>query len=241
MKIAAVELSKTFNNHTILDKISFSVAPGEIFGIIGPNGSGKTTLLKLLNLLDTPSSGKILIDGVERRSEKSVINARRRMGLVFQDTSVFNVSVYENVAYGPRLRGFAGTELNDRVSSSLELVNLWNLRAKPASALSGGEVQRLALARVLATQPEILLLDEPTANADPRNVGVIEAVVRQVVREKEAGAILVTHNIYQARRLAHRTGLLIDGRFVEVADTNTLFSDPKEPSTRAFIEGDMIY
>ena len=241
MKIDILEISKTFDSRRILDKISFTLKPGEIFAIMGPNGSGKTTLLRLLNHLDYPSEGRILVDGNESTSTEVEVEIRRRMGFVFQNPTVFNTSVYNNIAYPLGVRGIPEDEVSGMVENALRLLSIEEFKDKPASVLSGGEVQRLAVARVLVYEPELLLLDEPTANADPHNVSMIEDVIKQVVKKRDVGVLMVTHNIFQAKRLAHMTGFIINGRLIEVAETQKLFSNPVAPRTEAFIRGEMIY
>jgi tungstate transport system ATP-binding protein len=146
--------------------------------------------------------------------------------------------VRENVAYGLRVRGLPADE---RVEAMLERVGLKAFASQSAHKLSGGELQRAALARALVLDPDVLLLDEPTANLDPYNVGLIETIVREENQTRGIMVVLVTHNVFQARRLAHRVGLLLEGLLVEVAPTETFFQSPRDPRTAAFVRGEMVY
>jgi tungstate transport system ATP-binding protein len=147
-------------------------------------------------------------------------------------------TVLENVAYGLRLRGLAA---EPAVGAALDQVGLTALARQPATQLSGGEMQRTALARALVLEPEVLLLDEPTANLDPYNGALIETIVRQQNQARGTTVVLVTHNVFQARRLAHRAALVINGRLVEVAPAAEFFARPVDPRTAAFVRGDMLY
>ena len=165
------------------------------------------------------------------------METRRKVTCVFQHPVLLNRSVWDNVAYGLRLRG--QRETNGEVEAALEQVGLQAFARQPARRLSGGEAQRVALARALVLRPEVLLLDEPTANLDPYNVGLIEQIVRQVNQELGTTVVLVTHNVFQARRLAGRTALLLNGKLVEIAETERFFTTPGDPRTRAFLNGEM--
>jgi tungstate transport system ATP-binding protein len=159
--------------------------------------------------------------------------------MVFQRPVLLSRSVAENVAYGLRVRG--GRNDHALVKNALDEMGLSHLINAPARSLSGGEAQRVALARALIFQPKALLLDEPTANLDPANITLIERRIRAENERRGTTVVLVTHNIFQARRLAHRTGLLLDGRLVEVAPTSQFFNQPSDPRTSAFIAGEIPY
>ena len=157
---------------------------------------------------------------------------------VFQRPILLRATVRENIAYGLSLRG----ERSDgRVTAILSRVGLTSLADAPAHKLSGGEMQRVALARALVIDPQVLLLDEPTANLDPYNVGLIEEIVREHNRARGTTVVLVTHNVFQARRLGHRVGLMLSGRLIEVSETSTFFDSPSDPRTTAFVRGEMVY
>jgi tungstate transport system ATP-binding protein len=147
--------------------------------------------------------------------------------------------VVANVKYGLRLHGRRGSA--QRIEAALVQVGLQHLARQHARTLSGGEAQRVALARAIVLQPDVLLLDEPTANLDPYNVGLIEQITGSLNREQGTTMVLVTHNVFQARRLAHRIALLLEGQVIEVSDTETFFESPRDPRTRAFVRGEMVY
>jgi len=165
------------------------------------------------------------------------LDVARRVTTVFQRPAMLDRSVRENVLFGLRLRGHANASAADAL---LERLSLTQLARASARALSGGEMQRVALARAVALQPEVLLLDEPAANLDPANVALVEAIIRDEQR-RGATIVLVTHNTHEARRLAHRTLLLLDGRPVEIAATAAFFGADADPRTRAFLGGELVY
>ncbi len=193
-------LQHWYADRLVLDIEQMEVSEGEVLALVGPSGAGKSTLLRLLNMLERPTAGAIVYDGQIVHSG-SPLELRRQVTMVFQRPVLLRASVRDNVAYGLRLRGAA---VDGRVDRLLEQVGLAHLARRAARMLSAGEAQRVALARALVIEPRVLLLDEPTANLDPYNVSLIEDIVR--VRNVEHGTtiVLVTHNIFQARRLAHR-------------------------------------
>ena len=233
-------LTKVYKNRRVLDVRQLTIYPGEILAIVGPSGSGKSTLLRLLNFLEPPSGGKILYRREQFDPACAVsLDARRSVTTVSQRPILLNRSVRANVEFGLRLRGRRDSD--GEVAAALDMVGLAALEGQPARTLSGGEAQRVALARALVIRPHALLLDEPTANLDPYNVGLIEDAVRRLNRERGTTVVLVTHNVFQARRLAHRVALILEGKIVEVANTETFFERPKDPRAQAFVRGEMIY
>ncbi len=227
-----------YGGRTVLDLDSLEVRRGEILALVGPSGSGKSTLLRLLNFLERPSEGKLHYEGRPAEGERTALELRRQVTTVFQQTVLQKTSVRANVAYGLRLRGL---KVDGQVEGLLATVGLSGLSGMPARLLSGGEKQRVALARALVFRPRVLLLDEPTANLDPYNVGLIEQIVQAENRDHGTTVVLVTHNVFQAHRLAHRTGLVLNGRLVELADTEAFFNSPADPRTAAFVSGEMVY
>ncbi len=221
----------------MLDIEQLTISRGETFAIVGPSGAGKSTLLRLLNFLEAPTAGVILFDGQPVPPDPP-LTLLRRVTTVFQRPILLNRSVRDNVAFGLRLRGLS---LDGRVDETLDRVGLMPFAHQPAQKLSGGELQRAALARALVLDPEVLLLDEPTANLDPYNVGLIESIVREQNRERGTTVVLVTHNVFQTRRLAIRVGLLLEGKVVEVAPVEQFFESPRDPRTAAFVRGKMVY
>jgi len=215
-------LSKSIGPVEILSKINLTADRGEILGLSGPTGSGKTTLLRLVNLLDEPSSGRILFKGreVSGRPEKEQLCARRKMAMVFQKPVMFKASVEENVAYGLRMRRQKGKD-DVRVEEALAMVGLSGYESRDANTLSGGEMQRMALARPLVLQPELLLLDEPTANLDPRSAASIDSLLQSLAGGRTA-VILATHNMQQCRKLAGRVAVLQAGRLTALGKSEEI-------------------
>jgi tungstate transport system ATP-binding protein len=234
------DIAKTYGTRTVLDLPALDIARGEIFALVGPSGSGKSTLLRLLNFLEPPSRGQVEFGGATYSATTEMpLALRRRVTLVFQRPLLLERSVWDNVTFGLRLRG--QRDGHAEVLAALEEVGLAHLRQQRARTLSGGEAQRVALARAIVLQPEVLLLDEPTANLDPYNVGLIETIVRRSNEQQHTTLVLVTHNVFQAKRLASRVAFLLDGQLVEVAPTATFFDAPTDPRTQAFVRGDMVY
>jgi tungstate transport system ATP-binding protein len=211
-----------------------------VLAVVGPSGAGKSTLLRLLNFLQPPTTGQIIFDGNLFASNRdATLEMRRRVTTVFQRPVLLKRTVEANVAYGLRLRG--QRDNHSDIQATLAEVGLADLAQQPARTLSGGEAQRVALARAMVLRPDALLLDEPTANLDPYNVGLIEQIVARLNREQGTTIVLVTHNVHQARRLAQRILFLLDGREIEVADTHTFFESPSDVRTGAFVRGEMVY
>jgi tungstate transport system ATP-binding protein len=235
-----VDVSKRYNGQPVLGIESLSIREGEILGVVGPSGAGKSTLLRLLNFLESPSTGVIGFLGHKFNGGDAMpLELSRRVTTVFQRPMLLKRSVWANVEFGLWLRGERPSV--ERVARALEEVRLTKLAHQNARTLSGGEAQRVALARAMALDPDVLLLDEPTANLDPYNVGLIEEIIRTMNRERGTTTVLVTHNVFQARRLADRVGLLLDGRLVEIAEVDDFFETPSDPRTGAFVRGEMVY
>ncbi|MFN8453807.1 MAG: phosphate ABC transporter ATP-binding protein [Anaerolineae bacterium] len=234
-------LTQVYHNRTVLQIERLDIYAGEVLALVGPSGAGKSTLLRLLNFLESPSGGSLTFDRYPSNGIIPSLEVRRTVTTVFQSPVLLNRSVEANVAYGLKIRGQNKSEIALAVAHSLERVGLSKLAHAPARSLSGGEAQRVALARALVIQPKVLLLDEPTANLDPYNVKLIEEIVTEVNVTWGTTVVLVTHNIFQAKRLAHRIGLLLDGHLVEIAATPTFFNAPTDPRTAAFVAGDMVY
>lgn len=233
-------LEKTYAGRCVVSIDALEIRRGEILAIVGPSGSGKSTLLRLLNFLEPPSSGWIEFEGQRFAEGREMpLELRRRVTSVFQRPVLLDRSVTENVTYGLRLRGQRNA--HSAVTQALTQVGLQGFERKRAGALSGGEAQRVALARALVMQPEVLLLDEPTANLDPYNVGLIENIVRQANQEHNATVVIVTHNVFQAHRLAHRVALLLTGKLIEIGNIEQFFVEPSDERTRMFVNGEMVY
>jgi tungstate transport system ATP-binding protein len=233
-------VTKVYGGRTVLAVEQLGVHHSEVFALVGPSGAGKSTLLRLLNFLESPTSGSIRFRDVEFGPGQTMdLRLRRRVTTVFQRPILLNRSVLANARFGLQLRG--RRDADEHVEAALAQVGLLERAEQQARTLSGGEAQRVALARAIVLEPDVLLLDEPTANLDPYNVGLIEQIVRDLNRENGTTVVLVTHNVFQARRLADRVALLLEGRVVEVAPTEAFFGGPRDPRTAAFVQGDMIY
>lgn len=237
-KLRLDSVSKTKANGgqpvAILSDISASVMAGDIFTVLGPSGSGKSTLLRLINRLDDPTSGSILLDGQDTR-EMSVLALRRRAGMVFQSAAVFDGTVDANVQYGAKLAGIKvdSADLLRRVGLPEDFLT------RAASSLSGGEQQRVSIARTLATNPEIILMDEPTSSLDPASRSQIEELTLKMNRDEGLTIVFVTHDMEQARRVGVRTMLLVEGRKIEEAPTDEFFANPRTETAKLFIKGEL--
>jgi len=233
-------ISQEYKGRRVLQVESLKVERGEVFALVGPSGAGKSTLLRLLNFLEPPTTGRIRFLDVEFGANQPMPLAhRRRVTTVFQRPILLNRSVQANVGYGLNLRGRRNAA--GEIDKALEQVGLQSLARQRARTLSGGEAQRVALARAIVLQPDVLLLDEPTANLDPYNVGLIEEIVTKLNRERGTTLVLVTHNVFQARRLAQRVALMLEGQIVEVGSVEAFFESPQDPRTSAFVRGEMVY
>lgn len=234
------DITKQYDQRSVLRIDELTIRRGEILALVGPSGAGKSTLLRLLNFLEPPSTGTVRFEAHDFSAQSTPpLAIRRRVTTVFQKPVLLRGSVYENVAYGLKLRGRRNEA--DRIMAALEQVGLVDLARQPARTLSGGEAQRVALARAIILEPTALLLDEPTANLDPYNVGLIESIATDLNRSRGTTLVLVTHNTFQAKRMARRVALLLEGAIVELGDATPFFESPTDPRTAAFISGRMVY
>lgn len=236
------DVTRRYGERTVLDVPELTLMGDRVYAIVGPSGAGKTTLLRILNLLDPPDSGQVRFMGQETAgNERRRLEMMRTMCMVFQKPYMFRTTVFNNVAYGLRLRSLTPAEIRSRVMEALEFVGMQDFAHHPATRLSGGEGQRVAVARALAIRPQVLLLDEPTANLDPANVAHIERIVRQGADRYGTSVLLVTHNLFQAKRIADETLLMVDGRIIEHQPTADFFAHPRDARTQAFLTGTMVY
>jgi len=229
-------LHHRYGKAEILKNIDLGIERGEVFVTIGPTGSGKTTLLRLVGLLERPTSGHIYFDGhLVNNSERQRLEIRRRLAMVSQKPAVFNASVFDNVAYGLKIRKENGASLRHKVMNALETVGLSGYERRDARTLSGGETQRVALARAMVIEPELLLLDEPTANLDPVSTSHIEKLVTEVIKKSDMTVLMSTHDMFQGQRLAHRMGVLIGGEILQTGDPREIFSLPQSRKIAEFV------
>ena len=219
------DLAKSCGRAEILKDINLRVMRGEVLALIGPTGSGKTSLLRLINLLEGPSSGRIMIEGREVSSlpESDLLPVRRRMAMVFQKPVMFRADVEHNVSFGLKMRGKKEMRM---VQKALASVGLSGYESRDANTLSGGEMQRIALARALILEPELLLLDEPTANLDPKSVEAIDRLLQGLAGQRTT-VILATHNMQEALMLADRVAVLKEGRLTSVGRPDDVFGSQK--------------
>jgi len=234
--LQATELVKEYEGNPVLREINIAIREGEAFALIGPTGSGKTTLIRLLDLLLFPTSGRIHFDGVDVTYDKHArLEARRRMSYVQQKPVVFTMSVYDNVACGLKWRHEKSQLIKRKVNDALELVEMSNYMNRNAKTLSGGETQRIAIARALVTQPEILFLDEPTANLDPPSTAKVEQVIHNVIKERKVTVAMATHDMVQGQQLATRIAVLLDGKIMQVGRPSEIFSSPESQRVAEFV------
>lgn len=236
-------VTKRFGDVTALKDASLDVSEGEVFGIVGPSGAGKSTLLRVIDLLERPDEGKVSVLGESADPiSKEADEIRLKIGMVHQKPVVLNRSVANNLSYSLMIRGWSEDRIRPIVNRELARLGLTDRRGKNARTLSGGEMQRISFSRTTVFAPKLLLLDEFAANLDPRNVSLLEDMVREYMAEDRTRAtVLVTHNLFQAKRMCDRVGLMWDGRFVEIADRDKFFSDPADERTAAFVKGDLVY
>ena len=245
-KISTSDLNLYYGNNHALKNINLDIYENQITAFIGPSGCGKSTYLKTLNRMNdlVPNvtiNGKVWIDGEDIYDPKvDTTLLRKKVGMVFQQPNPFPMSIYDNIAYGPRIHGIKGkAELDAIVEKSLRGAALWDEvkdhLKRSALGLSGGQQQRLCIARALAVEPEILLMDEPTSALDPISTLKIEDLMGEL--KKNYTVVIVTHNMQQATRIADYTAFFLVGEVVEYAPTTDLFSHPREKKTEDYITG----
>ena len=235
--IQVYDVSKSFGDHEVLKGVSFKVYPGDVVCIIGASGSGKTTMLRCMNMLETPTSGRIYFNGTDiARYNADVRASREKIGMVFQQFNLFqNKSVLDNCTLGLRkVLKMSKEEAEKKAIYYLEKVGMKpQLNARPAQ-LSGGQQQRVAIARALAMEPELILFDEPTSALDPQMVGEVLTVMKQLAEEGMT-MVIVTHEMAFARDVSTRTIFMCDGVVAENRNSKDLFENPRNPKTQEFL------
>lgn len=244
-KITIEDLNLYYGDFPALKTVNMHIAEREITAFIGPSGCGKSTLLKTLNRMndlveDCRITGRVLLDGEDIYQNDDVNLLRKRVGMVFQKPNPFPMSVFDNIAFGPRTHGIKNKAmLNDIVEEALRKAAIWDETKDrlemSALGFSGGQQQRLCIARALAVQPEVLLMDEPTSALDPISTLKIEDLALEL--KKNYTIVIVTHNMQQALRISDKTGFFLNGKVIEFNDTETLFSKPAEKKTEEYITG----
>lgn len=245
LKFDVEHLDLYYNKFQALKDVSMQIKKNEITALIGPSGCGKSTFLKTLNRMNdlvegARVEGVIKLDGEDIYRELDPITLRRRVGMVFQQPNPFPKSIYDNVAYGPRIHGITKKhQLDEIVERSLRQAAIWDelkdRLGKSALGLSGGQQQRLCIARTLAVQPDVILMDEPTSALDPISTAKIEDLALELKRDYTI--VIVTHNMQQASRISDKTAFFLLGDLIEFNNTTDLFANPKNKKTEEYISG----
>lgn len=246
IKMKSVDLEVFYQDFQALYGINLEVQANQVTALIGPSGCGKSTFLRTLNRLNeliegTTIKGQVFLDDISiYEKEVDVVGLRKRVGMVFQKPSVFPMSIFENVAYGPRIHGIKNkSQLDEIVEKSLRAANLWDEMGdrlnSPAARMSGGQQQRLVIARVLAVDPEVILMDEPASALDPISTSKLEELIAEL--KKNYTIVIVTHNMQQAARVSDFTGFFLNGYLIEFSRTSELFVNPTHKQTEDYITG----
>ncbi|AQY50057.1 phosphate transporter ATP-binding protein [Listeria weihenstephanensis FSL R9-0317] len=244
--IEAKDVDLFYGQKQALNKINLNFKKNRVTALIGPSGCGKSTFLRTLNRMNdlipnVTTKGEIKIANENIQSSKiDTVNLRKKVGMVFQQPNPFPFSIYDNVAYGPRTHGIKNKKrLDEIVERSLKQAALWeevhDRLHKSALGMSGGQQQRLCIARVLAVQPEVILMDEPTSALDPISTAKMENLILEL--KKNYTIVIVTHNMQQASRISDETAFFLNGEIIEFTDTTTIFTNPAEQKTQDYISG----
>ena len=244
-KFSVQDLSLYYGDFKALNQINMEISQNEIIAFIGPSGCGKSTFLKTINRMNdliegVKVEGKIYMDGIDIYKDIDVIKLRQKVGMVFQQPNPFPMSIYDNVAYGPRIHGIKKkSQLDEIVETSLKQAAIWDevkdRLKKNALGMSGGQQQRICIARALAVEPEVILMDEPTSALDPISTLKIEDLAVEL-KEKYT-IIIVTHNMQQASRISDRTAFFLTGDVIEYGKTEEIFNNPVQKKTEDYITG----
>lgn len=228
-------INKEYDGKLILDDINLIIKKGTSLGIIGPTGCGKTTLLRIIDQIEMPSQGKIYYNDMEISTSKNIIrDYRRKIGMVFQKPVVFKGTVLENIEYGLKIRGIDTNSTQPKIKELLRSLGLEGYEYRKASTLSGGETQRIALARALIIEPEILILDEPTTNLDPLSTEKIESMIDEIRKKNKTTIIMATHNLIQGQRLCDEIAI-INNRIQQIGKPEEIFRKPENIFVAEFV------
>ena len=235
MNISLHNIVKVYENYHALEIEDWSIKRGTLWGIIGPNGAGKSTLAKIVGRLEDPTSGEIYYDG---KPYTSLV--QKEMTVVFQKPYLLRTSVWENIAYPLKIRGYKSIEIEKVVNDILLQMGIDKIKHQKSWTLSGGEAQKVALARALVFKPKLLILDEPTANIDPSAVAVMEKMIRSANQEDQTTVLMVTHSLQQAKRLCKEIVFMHKGKIVESGPTEQILYHPSSILTRRFVQGELL-
>ncbi|NMS89516.1 phosphate ABC transporter ATP-binding protein [Clostridioides difficile] len=245
IKMSVKDLDLFYGDKQALNKINMDIKENRVTALIGPSGCGKSTFIRTLNRMndlieDVTIKGNIFVDGEDIYTSDDVINLRTKVGMVFQKPNPFPMSIYDNVAYGPRTQGLRDKKQLDKiVEESLKGAAIWDEvkdRLKSSAlGLSGGQQQRICIARAIAMRPEVILMDEPTSALDPISTLKVEELIEDL--KKDYTIVIVTHNMQQAARISDETAFFLNGEVIEFSDTKTMFTTPVDKRTEDYITG----
>lgn len=236
MNIQISNLIKEYEKRRVLDIDELNIKKGSLCGIIGPNGAGKSTLIKMIGGLEEATAGFVHYNG-EHMSGKH----NRKITVVFQKPYLLRTTVFHNIAYPLMIRNEKKKDIERKVSQMLEDMGLEDFRDKKSWTLSGGEMQKVALARALVFKPSLLLLDEPTANIDPSSIASMEEMIKKINEREETTVLIITHNIQQAKRLCKEVVFMHKGKIEEYGEMRRVIFEPKNPMTEAFVKGELLF
>lgn len=244
-KLSVKDLDLFYGEKQALKKINMDIKPNKVTALIGPSGCGKSTFLRTLNRMndlieDVKIKGVVKVDGDDIYKTNDVIRLRTKIGMVFQKPNLFPMSIYDNVAYGPRVHGIKNKKTLDKiVEESLKGAAIWeevkDRLKSPALGLSGGQQQRVCIARTIAMKPDVILMDEPTSALDPISTAKVEELIFEL--KKDYTIVIVTHNMQQAARISDETGFFLNGELIEYNNTKEIFTIPSDKRTEDYITG----
>lgn len=236
MDIYIDHLVKEYGNRRVLDMEKLRIREGSLCGIIGPNGAGKSTLIKILGGLEEPTRGKVLYNHKPFRED-----LYKNMSVVFQKPYLLRRTVYENIAYPLLIRKENKKSIDQKVNEILEEMGLQELKDKKSWTLSGGEAQKVALARAVVFKPSLLMLDEPTANIDPSSIAIMEKMIQKINEQEKTTVMIITHNLQQAKRLCKEVVFIHNGKIHEFGEGEKVIFQPQNNTTKKFIQGELLF